>query len=112
MGLVTERFAQLGPTTGIDLSTEAVATARARCPHITFIAGNVYDSPLPAAHFDVVVSQEVLPASTISPATSSALQRCCGRRLPRAHLHATGSCRTAWAARSPLLLRRSSSNGL
>jgi|SRR6266850_3659453 len=60
MGWFTERFAELGPTTGLDLSTEAVAIARARCPHITFIAGNVYDSVLPAASFDVVVSQEVL----------------------------------------------------
>jgi len=60
MGWFTERFAEFGPTTGIDLSTDAVAIARARCPHITFIAGDVYDTPLPTAHFDVVVSQEVL----------------------------------------------------
>lgn len=61
MGWCTEKFAELGPTTGIDLSTEAIAVARARCSRATFIAGSAYDTTLPAAHFDVVVSQEVLP---------------------------------------------------
>lgn len=60
MGWFTEKFAELGPTTGIDLSTEAIAIAQARCPHVTFLAGSVYDSPLPAEHFAIVVSQEVL----------------------------------------------------
>jgi len=88
MGWFTERFAQLGPTTGIDLSTEAVATARARCPHITFIAGNVYDSPLPAAHFDVVVSQEVLArVDDQSRYLERAGRGAAAGRLPRAHLH-------------------------
>jgi 2-polyprenyl-3-methyl-5-hydroxy-6-metoxy-1,4-benzoquinol methylase len=59
MGWHTEKFAELGPATGIDLSAEAIAMAQARCPHVTFIAGDVYHTQLPPAHFDVVVSQEV-----------------------------------------------------
>jgi SAM-dependent methyltransferase len=61
MGWFTDKYAELGPATGIDLSTEAIALARARYPHVTFIAGSVYESALPTAHFDVAVSQEVLP---------------------------------------------------
>ena len=59
MGWHTEKFAELGPTTGIDLSAEAIALAQARCPHVTFLAGDIYPTPLPSAHFDIVVSQEV-----------------------------------------------------
>ncbi len=61
MGWFTEKYAELGPTTGIDLSTEAIALAQARCPHVTFIAGSAYEVALPPANFDIVVSQEVFP---------------------------------------------------
>jgi 2-polyprenyl-3-methyl-5-hydroxy-6-metoxy-1,4-benzoquinol methylase len=67
MGWFTEKYAALGPTTGIDLSTEGIALAQARCPHVTFIAGSVYDVALPAAHFDIVVSQEVFPRVADQP---------------------------------------------
>jgi SAM-dependent methyltransferase len=59
-GWFTEKLALVGNTTGIDLSEEAIAMAKARCPHVTFIAGNVYEFPLLAEKYDVVVSQEVL----------------------------------------------------
>ena len=59
-GWFTEKLASVGNATGIDLSEEAIAMAKARSPQITFIAGNVYDFPLLAAKYDVVVSQEVL----------------------------------------------------
>ena len=59
-GWFTERLADLGEAHGIDLSPEAIATASARRPEIAYLAGNIYDAPLPRQHFDVVVSQEVI----------------------------------------------------
>lgn len=59
-GWYTERLAAFGHITGVDLSEQAIAMAKARAPHIEFLAGNIYRVPLPADHFDVVVSQEVL----------------------------------------------------
>ncbi len=59
-GWFTERLADLGEAHGIDLSPEAIATASARRPDITYLAGNIYGAPLPREHFDVVVSQEVI----------------------------------------------------
>jgi 2-polyprenyl-3-methyl-5-hydroxy-6-metoxy-1,4-benzoquinol methylase len=59
-GWFTDRLAQFGEATGFDLSDEAIAAARAEFPHVQFIAGNVYDAPLPAECFDLVVSQEVV----------------------------------------------------
>jgi len=58
-GWYTRHLAQCGPTTAIDLSERAITEARARWPGIDFRVGNVYDDVLPAAHFDVVVAQEV-----------------------------------------------------
>jgi len=59
-GWFTERLADVGEAHGIDLSPEAIAGARARRPDITYLAGSVYEAPLPKAYFDVVVSQEVI----------------------------------------------------
>jgi 2-polyprenyl-3-methyl-5-hydroxy-6-metoxy-1,4-benzoquinol methylase len=59
-GWFTGRLARLGPAVGIDLSTTAIAMARTQFPGITFIAGNVFETELPAGHFDLVVSQEVI----------------------------------------------------
>src|SRR5437870_9740293 len=59
-GWYTDKVARFGQVTGMDLSEEAIAMARSRFPHITFIAGNIYEYPLPAGHFDAVVSQEVI----------------------------------------------------
>jgi len=59
-GWYTEKLTRFGEVTGIDLSDEAIAVARARYPGITFIAGNLYDVPLAGGYFDVVVSQEVI----------------------------------------------------
>jgi SAM-dependent methyltransferase len=60
LGWYTEKLSEFGQVTGIDLSPEAIAKAKARVPHITFLAGDIYQMPLPEATFDVVVSQEVL----------------------------------------------------
>src|SRR5688572_19310330 len=59
-GWYTDKLARFGNVTGLDLSEDAIEMARTRFPHITFIAGNIYDQWLPAEHFDVVVSLEVI----------------------------------------------------
>lgn len=59
-GWFTDRLAEFGQVTGVDLSDDAIAAARAEFPRPQFIAGNVYEVPLPDEHFDLVVSQEVI----------------------------------------------------
>jgi 2-polyprenyl-3-methyl-5-hydroxy-6-metoxy-1,4-benzoquinol methylase len=60
MGWFANELAQFGPTTGIDLSDDAIAQAKSKFTHVTFTAGNVFEMELPEQHFDVVVSQEVI----------------------------------------------------
>jgi 2-polyprenyl-3-methyl-5-hydroxy-6-metoxy-1,4-benzoquinol methylase len=57
---LAEQLSHLGTVTGLDLSETAIALARAQFPQATFIAGNLFELPLPAHSFDVVVSQEVI----------------------------------------------------
>src|SRR5262245_27060386 len=59
-GWYTEGFTAVGEVIGIDLSDTAIAIARSRFPSVRFLAGNVYDHPLPISYFDVAVSQEVI----------------------------------------------------
>lgn len=59
-GWYTARLAEFGPTTGIDLSPEAASLAQVEFPHVAFRAGNILEMDLPAAEFDIVVSQEVI----------------------------------------------------
>ncbi len=59
-GWFTESLAHFGKVTAIDLSEEAITRARSQFPHITFVPGNLFEIPLPAGHFDVVTSQEVI----------------------------------------------------
>ena len=58
-GWYTQKLADFGPVVAVDLSEEAIRRAKARFPHIEFLQGNLYEIPLPAASFDLVVSQEV-----------------------------------------------------
>ncbi|WP_435011863.1 class I SAM-dependent methyltransferase (plasmid) [Tundrisphaera lichenicola] len=60
MGWLSGELAQFGPTTGIDLSEEAIDRARQEYPQATFYAGDVLDMELAEGQFDVVVSQEVI----------------------------------------------------
>src|SRR2546423_9880243 len=60
MGWFSQELSRFGSVTGIDLSEEAIAKAKASYPHVTFMAGNALTHSLPAGKFDVVVSQEVL----------------------------------------------------
>jgi len=59
-GWFSEELAKIGEATGVELSEAAVSFARSRYPHATFTAGNVLEMALPAAHFEVVVSLEVI----------------------------------------------------
>jgi SAM-dependent methyltransferase len=59
-GWFTAKLAEFGQATGIDLSPEGINQATSRFPRATFLAGNLFKVPLPAAHFDVVVSQQVI----------------------------------------------------
>jgi SAM-dependent methyltransferase len=59
-GWFANQLAQLGPTTGIDLSEEAIAQAKSQFPQVSFQAGNLFEMAVPEGHFDIVVSQEVI----------------------------------------------------
>lgn len=59
-GWLSEMLAAFGSVTGVDLAESAIATAKARCPDCTFFAGDLFKMALPAEHFDVVISQEVI----------------------------------------------------
>jgi 2-polyprenyl-3-methyl-5-hydroxy-6-metoxy-1,4-benzoquinol methylase len=60
MGWFAEELASFGNVTGIDLSEEAIAQAKVRCPQAKFMAANILADSLPGERFDVIVSQEVL----------------------------------------------------
>ena len=59
-GWLTGRLAEYGSTTGLDLAEGAIAAAQSWAPHIKFLAGDLFQIPLPTGHYDVVVSQEVI----------------------------------------------------
>jgi len=59
-GWFTDRLAKLGEAKGIDLSPDAIALARIRYRRARFEVGNVFDTTLPPAHYDVIVAQEVV----------------------------------------------------
>ncbi len=59
-GQLSAVLSAMGPTTGVDLSDEAIAAARGRWPDVTWIAGDLFRTDLPSFAFDAVVSQEVI----------------------------------------------------
>jgi 2-polyprenyl-3-methyl-5-hydroxy-6-metoxy-1,4-benzoquinol methylase len=59
-GWLAERLAEFGDVTGVDLAERVILDAQARAPHIKFLAGDFFQLPLPRAHYDIVVSQEVV----------------------------------------------------
>jgi 2-polyprenyl-3-methyl-5-hydroxy-6-metoxy-1,4-benzoquinol methylase len=59
-GWFTNQLAELGPSTGLDLSVEAIAQAKSQFPQVAFQAGNLFEMALSERQFDVIVSQEVL----------------------------------------------------
>lgn len=59
-GWLTERLAEFGQATGIDLAERVIAEAQARAPHVKFLAGDLFKIQLQTAYYDIVVSQEVI----------------------------------------------------
>lgn len=59
-GWFTEELSHLGPVMGVDLSEHAIEIARRHYPGVPFQAGDFFGMDLPKAHFDLVVSQEVV----------------------------------------------------
>ncbi|MGH7681360.1 MAG: class I SAM-dependent methyltransferase [Candidatus Eiseniibacteriota bacterium] len=59
-GWFTERLATFGKATGTDLSLKAMEEAKTKFPSATFLGGDLFEVPLPKAHYDLVVSQQVI----------------------------------------------------
>jgi 2-polyprenyl-3-methyl-5-hydroxy-6-metoxy-1,4-benzoquinol methylase len=60
-GWLTAQLAFVGNVTGIDLADRAIAEARARHPHLTFICGDIFAFDPLGKKFDVAVSIDVIP---------------------------------------------------
>ena len=82
-GWMSERLLPFGKVTGVDLADETIARARKRAPRIRFLSGDVFDADLPAGHFDLVVSLEVLSHVRDQPAF---LERIASLLKPGGHL--------------------------
>lgn len=67
-GWFSEMLSHAGQATGVDLSEEAIAIAKANFPGVDYIAGDLYKLPFPAGHFDLIVSQEVIAHVQDQPA--------------------------------------------
>ena len=67
-GWTCQRLLPFGTVTGTDLSPKTIETAAERVPGAKFIAGNLFDVPLPLGAFDVAVSLEVLAHVADQPA--------------------------------------------
>jgi 2-polyprenyl-3-methyl-5-hydroxy-6-metoxy-1,4-benzoquinol methylase len=67
-GWMSERLLPFGRVTGVDLADETIERARKRAPQIRFLSGDVFDVDLPARHFDLVISLEVLSHVRDQPA--------------------------------------------
>lgn len=59
-GWLAGRLTEFGDVLGVDLSHEVLERAARRVPSARFVAGDFMTMDLPAAHFDVAVSLEVL----------------------------------------------------
>jgi SAM-dependent methyltransferase len=59
-GWLTAILGQFGPTTGVDLSPLAIEQAKKRFPELEFLAGSLFDVPLPRGAFDIVVTCQVV----------------------------------------------------
>jgi 2-polyprenyl-3-methyl-5-hydroxy-6-metoxy-1,4-benzoquinol methylase len=59
-GWLSERLAEFGRVTGVDLAADVIAAAQSRAPHIRFLGGDLFQVPLSNAYYDIVISQEVI----------------------------------------------------
>ena len=74
-GWLCSELAAFGQVTGTDIANEVLGKSAAENPRITFIAGDFLELALPANHFDVVVSVEVLSHVTDQPAFMAKIDR-------------------------------------
>ncbi len=74
-GWMTEALLAFGSVTGTDLSASCLDRARLRWPQAAFIAGDFNEIELPEAHYDVVVSLEVLAHVADQPAFLAKIAR-------------------------------------
>jgi SAM-dependent methyltransferase len=103
MGWLANELAAHGPTTGVDLSEDAIAVARQKFPRVTFHAGSALEMELPEGRFDVVVSQEVIAHV---PDQAGYLEQAARALKPGGHLILTTPNRyvherTDWPPRPP-----------
>lgn len=59
-GWLSGVLSNIGPTTAIDLSDEAIAKARNLYPSVNFIAGDLFNIPIEEEKYNIVISQEVI----------------------------------------------------
>jgi 2-polyprenyl-3-methyl-5-hydroxy-6-metoxy-1,4-benzoquinol methylase len=59
-GWMSERLARFGTVTATDLADEILAAARVRLPHVTFLAGDIFEQTFAPGGAEVVVTLEVL----------------------------------------------------
>ncbi len=59
-GDLAVRLAEYGEVTAIDFSTEAIAIAQKRYPHINFVCAHFFDISIEEACYDLIVSSEVI----------------------------------------------------
>jgi SAM-dependent methyltransferase len=85
-GTLTTLLAEMGHVVhGVDLSPAMLSRARPKAAglDVTFAEGDAADPPLPAEHYDVVLSRHVLWAL---PDPAAALERWCGLLRPEGRL--------------------------
>lgn len=107
-GVLTGVLRHVGPVTGIELSPKAVELSSRRYPDVSFLAGSLFDVPLPAASYDLVVSQEVLEHVDDQ---AGMLERIHQMLKPGGHIILTTPNATV-AERSGMLRRAEMSEGL
>jgi len=67
-GWLSERLAEYGDVTGLDMADEVLERARLRAPHITWLAGDFAEMDFPLRSFDVVVHMDTLSHVPNQPA--------------------------------------------
>ncbi len=50
----------IGPTVGVDLSSDAIENAQARFPYVNFVLSDITDLNYDEEKFDIIISQEVI----------------------------------------------------
>src|SRR5215469_15478702 len=99
-GWLSERLAEFGRVTGVDIADAAIGEARRRVPNGTFFAEDFCSLDLPLARFDVVLTLQ-----TLSHVLNQAefLRRLAAVLKPRGHLIMTTQNRVVFSRRSDVV---------